>query len=231
MNYNILSLSFLLIKYPKSKLLNFDNYFWKLILIKYFNANLKLNKKNYKLDFQIYNNLIKFFFNYIENINNIFKLKNIEIYNNYLYLIPKEIKYLTNLEKFIIPYNKIKILPRELFNLNNLIIIDCACNHIKFISTHIGNLNNLEVLWLSFNKLTKLPTEIGLLLNLSNNNLKNIITEINLLVNLKDFRISQNPELDFIPDISNLENLEILLISKNLFKFIDNKFYNITSRI
>jgi hypothetical protein len=51
MNQNIIKLSFLLIKNKKNKLFNFDNYFWKLLVILDFNKiifNLKFDKE-YKL--------------------------------------------------------------------------------------------------------------------------------------------------------------------------------------
>jgi Leucine-rich repeat (LRR) protein len=205
MNSNLISLLYLLT--PKTKLLKFDNYFWKLILIKYFKDNYKKSKnyileykKNYDLD-----KIIKIF-DYDCDNNDLKQITEIFSDHNdgyFLTKFPTELALLTNLKSIEICQN-IKYIPSNislLINLENFLI---NYSQIKTIPTKIGLLTNLKNLYLGFNKLKFIPSNIGFLVNLivfsvRNNRLKNLPSQINLLGKLeKVFIINNKVKLDYI---------------------------------
>jgi Leucine-rich repeat (LRR) protein len=212
MNSNIISLTYLLILTPKLKLLKLDNYFWKLILIKYFSNNYKKTKDyilEYKKNKQL-NKIIKIF-NYECNNDDLEKYTTIA-YKINIKLIPTEIGILKNLISFQIYTSYINLIPNEIGLLINLKYFTMNHSYIKTLPKNIGLLINLKHMYLGYNKLEFVPKTIGLLINLKilsvkQNKLKTLPSEINLLYKLELIYINDNKEdlkNIFLPKFQNL---------------------------
>lgn len=74
-----------------------------------------------------------------------------------IYILPKEIKLLKNLNVLNLSNNLLQTLPEELYSLHQLRILNLSYNNLKKISTSISQLVNLEELYLNNNTLTELP--------------------------------------------------------------------------
>ena len=73
--------------------------------------------------------------------------KNLEVLNlndNEISSLPKEIGDLTNLKDLYLGRNKLKMLPKEIGNLKNLEILHLGNNDFKVLPKELGNLKNLE---------------------------------------------------------------------------------------
>ena len=81
------------------------------------------------------------------------------ILNNNISILPKEIKYLTNLSILDLKNNNITILPKEIKYLF-LNYLDCSNNNIKVLPKEIKYLILLHTLILNNNNITVLPKEI-----------------------------------------------------------------------
>ncbi len=124
--------------------------------------------------------------------------------------------------------NDIKILPSEIGNLPYLEHLDLSYNYLRELPPEIGMLNRLKTLLVTKNELTELPFEIGnltklTLVDISHNRITDIPSEIGHLVNLKSFdssycRLRKLP-IEFI----NLLSLKELFLEENDFEFPPQK--------
>ena len=94
--------------------------------------------------------------------------------------------------------NQLTQLPREIGQLTQLTNLDLYDNQLTQLPKEIGNLTQLTYLYLSSNELTQLPSEIGQLtqlteLNLTNNQLTQLPTEIGQLTRLNVLYLQGNP--------------------------------------
>lgn len=135
--------------------------------------------------------------------------------------IPKEIAVFKDLQELIIERNVIKELPEELFLLPNLMVLRLSHHSIEEVPSAIGKLQNLHTIDLSNGQIKKLPNELGKLkmlsdLNLSNNkNLVGLPGEIGGADNLRTIDIS-NTGIQFLPSsIRKLKMLKSLNLSNN----------------
>jgi hypothetical protein len=193
-----------IIIFNKSKLFKIDNYWFKLLNIKYFkNYYLKIKLENYYLIYRT-----AFILNKINcKSDNIFDETGLFIngdetglfINGFgkLGFIPNEIGLLYKLKTLGIRSMNFKIwfLPNEIGNLINLKKIYISNEKIKILPKTIGNLINLEVLHLSDNKLRFIPSTIGNLirlrsLTLERNPLEYLVSELGNLVNLEYFTLN-----------------------------------------
>lgn len=113
------------------------------------------------------------------------------INDNFLTVIPKEIKNLNHLKKFHLNQNKIHYISPELGQLLELKALELRNNLIEEIPVHIGELINLESLDFSNNNIKYLPSSMGLLNKLINLNFGGnpiISPPIQFTNNLKDLK-------------------------------------------
>lgn len=94
------------------------------------------------------------------SITKLIFLRELNIQNQDLRIIPQEIGELKNLEKLWLIRCKISELPIEMFELKNLVELHLGNNNITQISASIKNLEKLKKLNLSGNNLYRLPREI-----------------------------------------------------------------------
>ena len=127
-------------------------------------------------------------------------LVKLNLIENQLTELPKEIGNLTNLKELWFSDNQLTELPKEIGNLSNLTLLTLNDNQLTELPKEIGNLSNLKELWLYRNQLTELPKEIGNLSNLTDlwlwdNQLKELPKEIGNLSNLTSILLWNNPNL------------------------------------
>ena len=127
----------------------------------------------------------KNFLNINDLINYLPNIRDLNLGNNHIEILPENIKSLNNLEKLILNNNQLNNLPKSFQNLNSLKILDLSWNNFIELPEWIGYLSTLEVLNLSGNKLETLPKSIGLLSSLKLLNLKLNINNIKIPNSLK----------------------------------------------
>jgi Leucine-rich repeat (LRR) protein len=192
MNINLTLLSYLLTINKKSKLFNFDNYYWKLICILDFNNfilnnNSKFFYSKYKT-FSGFENIIKM----LKLKCTIYRIEKILMIDQNFYnikIIPNEIDTLIYLKYFSITNSQLKMIPKQLGNLINLIYLSVSVNQIKIIPKEISKLINLYRLDFSSNYIEVIPEELGNLINLEylnirDNQIKIIPNNINILIKI-----------------------------------------------
>ncbi|MDR6579953.1 leucine-rich repeat domain-containing protein [Pseudomonas extremaustralis] len=109
---------------------------------------------------------------------------------------------------------KVKRIPAEIFAMENLEDLHLQYNDLESLPSTVCNIATLKKLRLGGNSLESLPASIKNLkrlelLTLWSNNLKSLPEEIGELVNLKALNISDNADLNHLPDsIIRLTNLE-----------------------
>lgn len=155
-----------------------------------------------------------------KGIAHLLNLKELDLYDNEITIIPEEINLLGNLEKLDLSFNKIKSLkPLDGKRLNSLRELYLVSNKIKKM-IDFGDFEKLEILELGSNRIRKIK-------GLSNGKVteslkqlwigKNKITEIvglENLVNLKSLSLQSN-RLTEIVNLDTLKNLEQLYLSEN----------------
>lgn len=111
-------------------------------------------------------------------------LKCLHLTGNELKTLPKEISYLKNLTHLYMKYNSFPTIPKVVTQLKRLEHLSLRGNQLKEITADIGKLSNLKYLILSRNLITSIPIEIGRLKNLEylniryNNSLKAIPADL-----------------------------------------------------
>lgn len=94
------------------------------------------------------------------SIDEIYKLKKLELPEKQLTTLPKQISYLTNLQDMNLYQNKLSYLPKEIGKLTNLQYLGLTCNNLLAIPKEISQLVKLNYLEIYGNKLHSLPPEI-----------------------------------------------------------------------
>ena len=144
-------------------------------------------------------------------------LKKLNLSNNNIKIIPKEIIELRNLELLDLSGNSINNFFSKLCSLKKLQVLNLNNNKIKSIPRQINNLGNLKNLQIANNKISKLPEEIKYLtslqkINLSKNSITNFPTEILELKELKSIWLNglelQNfPVIEIVEFLTNLKSI------------------------
>ena len=147
-------------------------------------------------------------------------LKILDLKNQSLNNLPKELGRLIELEELYLEENFLKDLPLELNNLQKLHTIDLSNNKLESIPEAITKMKSLERLTLRRNVIQTLPAEIAELKNLSylilsHTNLTQLPHGINQLENLTYLDISYASFTSFPEEITELRNLKTLCLQGN----------------
>lgn len=166
------------------------------------------------------------------------KLEFINLGNNSLSGgIPKELGTSPELKQLSLMNNQLEgIIPLELGNIATLTRLELEDNKLTgSIPIELGDLQNLVNLRLSDNQLTgNIPTEIGMLNNLqqlvlSHNQFTDTLpATLGNLDRLYMLKVADNEFEGLLPNLSNLQDLNILEVEQNNFTFEDLLF-NITN--
>lgn len=153
----------------------------------------------------------------------LFSLKNLEVLNisnNELSEIPREIGKLKNLRVLSAGNNPITGIPKELGNCKKLIQLSLSGSGLESLPTSIGNLSELQKLNISRTALTVIPESFSRLskltyLDLSNNKLKQLPSKWQNFSALKILDLSNN-ELTYLPEsMGMLKSLERMNLGYN----------------
>lgn len=155
-----------------------------------------------------------------ENSEKIEKIPNLNLDNNQLTSLPKEIGNLSRLRNLDLRGNQLTSLPKEMGNLTELECLYLNGNQLTSLPKEIGNFLHLKKLYIADNRLTDLPKEIGKLsklkyLGLSGNQLTNLPKEIRNHSELKYLHLDKNRLTGLPVEICDLPRLESLTLSGN----------------
>jgi len=125
-------------------------------------------------------------------------LQELDLKNNKIWSLPKELGQLSNLKELLLEGNNIEELPKELGNLISLQGLDLDGNELHKLPAELCNLISLNWLFLERNHITELPSEIGQLVSLQrlyidNNNISFLPEEIQNLPCLEFLYVEHNP--------------------------------------
>jgi len=84
-------------------------------------------------------------------------LTTLDLSNNKIDTVPKQISLLTNLKHLFLVENNLKKLPKQISKLTNLETLALTGNQLSSVPKEIYSMVNLEVLWLSYNPIQSLP--------------------------------------------------------------------------
>ena len=160
----------------------------------------------------------------------LYNLRELELKNNQLTEIPKELGNLTELETLILNGNKLTEIPKELGNLTNLKYLYLYNNKLTEIPKELGNLTNLQNLSLGVNQLTEIPKELGNLVNLRDldlygNKLTEIPKELGNLTNLVYLALGLNKLRKIPKEVKKIKGLNISKDFSKLHNIIMSRFY------
>ena len=159
-------------------------------------------------------------------------LKELNLPDNALEYIPREIKNLSKLEVFGLWDNSLKTLPKEIGKLINLKELILSRNKIKTLPNEVTNLPNLYSLKLDENSLSNIPEEIYSMtclktLSLMFNNLKELPNLSENLLNLENLLLNGNRFSTFPIEVCNIKSLTVLDMSFNQLITIPSEIGNL----
>uniref|UniRef100_A0AAY4EXG4 Leucine-rich repeat-containing protein 40 n=1 Tax=Denticeps clupeoides TaxID=299321 RepID=A0AAY4EXG4_9TELE len=149
----------------------------------------------------------------------------LDVHDNQLATLPKEIGELEQLQKLILSHNKLKELPSELWVLKNLRCLHLQQNQLERLPPEIGQLTGLDDIDLSTNQLAEVPESLGNLvnvvkLNLSCNKLRSLPPAIIHMKNLRMLDCTRNQLESIPPVLAQMESLEQLYLRHNRLRFL-----------
>ena len=193
---------------------------------------ISINNKEYEEDIKVLNLFDNQLTEMPKEIENLQQLQKLLLYFNQITEIPKEIENLQQLQELYLNYNRLTEIPKEIGNLQQLQKLYLNHNRLAEIPKEIGNLQQLQTLDLSNNRLTEIPKEIGNLqqlqtLDLSNNRLTEIPKEIGNLQQLQTLCLFHTQLAEIPKEIGNLQQLQTLDLRNNRLTEIPKEIGNL----
>ena len=176
------------------------------------------------------NNLITHLPTALFNLTN---MENLDLSENQIAEIPKEISHLVKLKRLTLVSNRIKHLPESFYNLVQLERLNLRHNRLEEVSSNISQMTNLYLLNLSWNQISEIPAGIGQLqklewLYLQKNKIQQIPLTISNLQNLYHLDLGYNQlkslDYDTVIALSTLQKLGKLYLDYNLLPRADINF-------
>jgi len=139
--------------------------------------------------------------------------------NNNLTEVPREVQQMTNLVLLLLPHNHIAALPNWIGDLKNLEVLDVSDNDLSELPNEIGGLVNLSSLSANYNQLLLLPDSIERMsklqsLKLSVNRLAEL-PPLATMTSLEELAVNDNNLTTLPPDVSGLSDLKYLYLEGN----------------
>ncbi|XP_075248433.1 leucine-rich repeat-containing protein 57-like [Convolutriloba macropyga] len=123
-------------------------------------------------------------------------LKSLQLYNCHLTHIPPGAYNSPKLETLNVSNNIIQFISRDIGQLTNLKILNISCNRVQILPSTLSKCSRLEVLEASDNYLAKLPSGFGRIsvveINLNRNRFADISCELSSCSRLKILRLEEN---------------------------------------
>lgn len=160
----------------------------------------------------------------LDRLNKCIKFRSLELKNNQMRLLPK-IQNLSNIRFLDLAENELTYLPKEIEKLNKLCFLDLSRNRLTCLAEEIGKLIELTNLWLSDNQLGWLPNGIWELRNLkclkiNKNHLLSLSDKIKNLTELKSLRLEDNKFIALPKEVAHLPELNILFLNESQKKLL-----------
>ncbi|KXJ12812.1 leucine-rich repeat-containing protein 40 [Exaiptasia diaphana] len=154
-------------------------------------------------------------------IANLPALEFLDIHDNVIESLPKEIGSLENIKRLNLSHNKLTCLRPEIGHLSNLCSLKIQHNSLQSIGDWLGELIHLEDLDLSNNKVIAVPSNISRLgslrnLNLSNNCVETLPVGIGSVKLLEDLNLSNNKLTSLPQELGNSNSLKRLDCRQNM---------------
>ena len=206
-------------QYHKCDAKNPDNY----LCPRYKNRPINLGEDRYTVDFS--KSSLKYFPDAFEEKsdgpNICDRVYRLDISNNHLTSIPKNIENFVNLQSLKLPNNHLTVLPPEIGKLCRLRSLDLVNNQLTELLPEIQNLPKLSMLILAGNRIRSLPKLASIkYLNLCGNEIEDLSNfPIASFVELKYLHLDNNKLTEFPNDVIKL-SLKTLLIDHNKIKYI-----------
>lgn len=155
-----------------------------------------------------------------KELGSLIKLKKLYLDNNQLCKIPSELRHLTRLQKLSLANNQLRQIPKEICQLTQLQYLGFSGNQLKQIPMELCQMIELKSLNLSKNQLRQVPRNLGQLVQLqvldcSDNQLSEVPKELGQLAALLVLDLNEN-QLSKIPkEIGQIEELKQLSLQVN----------------
>jgi Leucine-rich repeat (LRR) protein len=182
----------------------------------------------------------KVYTNIDDALKNPEKVYKLNLSNQEVNLSNDQWKLFINLEYLNLKNDGLKQIPKEISNLKRLKVLDLSGNEFKELPIEFSNLYNLEELYLNDEKNLKLTETLNVLaklpklksLHLENDNLEELPNEINKLKSLESLYLNEN-KFKSIPNLKPLDHLKFLDLRKNNVKpeLLDQKNLNFGFKI
>lgn len=182
----------------------------------------------------------KVYTNIDDALKNPEKVYKLNLSNQEVNLSNEQWKLFINLEYLNLKNDGLKQIPKEISNLKRLKVLDLSGNEFKELPSEFSNLYNLEELYLNDEKNLKLTETLNVLaklpnlksLHLENDNLEELPNEINKLKSLESLYLNEN-KFKSIPNLKPLDHLKFLDLRKNNVKpeLLDQKNLNFGFKI
>jgi Leucine-rich repeat (LRR) protein len=158
----------------------------------------------------------------LKNPESVYKL---DLSNQEISLKNEQWKLFINLEYLNLKNDRLKEIPKEISNLKQLKVLNLSGNDFNSLPNEFSNLNNLEELFLNDEKNINLPKTLKILsklpklksLHLENDNLYKLPNEINDLKSLESLYLNNN-HFETIPNLKPLDHLKYLDLRENHIK-------------
>ncbi|XP_066297271.1 malignant fibrous histiocytoma-amplified sequence 1 homolog [Branchiostoma lanceolatum] len=153
-----------------------------------------------------------------EEIDQLNKIKRLDLSHCKLHTLPSEVGRLTQLEWLDLSSNPLQALPAEVGQLTNVKHLDLSLCWLRTLPPEVGGLTRLEWLDLSFNPLQTIPAEVGQLTNvkhldLSYCRLRTLPPEVGRMTQLEWLNLSSNPLQTLTAEVGQLTNVKHLDLS------------------
>lgn len=146
-------------------------------------------------------------------------LRNLDLSDNSLTLLPPEIGSFSLLKSITFNNNKLTFIPDDIGNLIKLEVLSFSGNRLTDLPTTITNLANLKYVYLGSNKLKSFPVLLcGLrhleVIDLSNNVIESIPSDVSS-IRVTECNLNQNRISYISNEIANCARLKTLRLNEN----------------
>lgn len=161
-------------------------------------------------------------------IKSLSNLTHLDLYLDYLVIIPKDIAFLTQLKHLRLHSNRLIGLPSEIGELQQLTSLDLTNNYLRNLPDAVHQLTRLETVCLRENKFQYFPPQLLKLpqikhLDLTANPIRNLNQEIAQMQQLESLAIGGEQITQFPTGILQLKNLKRLELNYSNIRVIPQK--------